>query len=1596
MAFSGLGVGAARRLLVGDYGSWLAGVSGNPAATVARSGGVVRYLGDYRALVHGRHGLEVVTSSVPLRVADGAGGKRPVDLRLVAGGGGFAPVRPLAGVSIARDSGGGVAVGGDGLRVVPEGANVPGGLMGGGQDVFFGGVGRDMDAVAAPVLGGAELFAILRSRLSPQEIRYRVTLPSGAVLRAEGGGAVVSRGGVALARIPAPVARDAEGSPVEVSMVVSGDELVLSVPHRGYSLDYPLIVDPSIININEKSEHWKSFKTFRSCGEEAQIFGKGPGLGSPLAIEAPTTEYPRPEIPFCKEEERNYQIANFMWIWEAATYFTGIEFYNVSLATSAKPENGEASRWELDACSRDITGYNGTPPPSTVVRTEIGCTSGGKNEVYVSLFVGQLTKLTPVTVSASLSVGGILLREAWVLPEEPEVYGTGNPGEPQRKDCLLGHPVNCATGNQVESQTDLRVGGRGLGLDMTRTYNSRMASKLTTHGPFGPGWAGPYSAHLATEKVVHGELPYEVATVYHDNGSTVRFERPSGEAAWSAAGPLVQASLVSEGTAYVYTLPNQTKLKFDNKGLLTSESDRNGNVTTLSHNGEGRLESVADPAGRALTFAYNAEGLVESAKDSMGHTVKYVYEGGNLASVTLPGESKPRWKYKYDKSHQLIGQTDGDGNTTTTEYDASRRVISQTDQMKRTRKWEYTGTAGLEETKTIITEPNGSSARERFNEQVLPMQIFREGFAGPNVSINYAYDLYFNLISASGPEERTTTYTYNAAGDRTSEKNPDGNEAKWTYNGTHDVLTATTPNGETTTIKRDSHGNAEAVSRPAPGGTTQTTSYQYEPNGDLKSMTDPLKHTWSYEYDKQGDRTAETDPEGDKRTVAYDEDSRETSTVSPAGNAKGAEASQYTTKIERDSQGRPTTITDPLGHTTKYTYDANGNLETVTDGNGRTTTYTYDGDNERTKTKEPNGTTTETGYDAMGHVTSQTDGNKHTTTYLLDYLGDVIESTDPLGRLKFYQYNALRELTQAVNGEEQVVSHAYDPAGLLKETTYPDEKAPAVKYEYDADGNRVKMTDGTGTTTYTYDLLDRPVQSTNGHGDKTGWEYDLAGQQTKLTYPNGNLITRAYDKAGRLQSVTDASKNTTTFVYDPNSNLTTVVFPKGTNEQDKTTYNNADQQTKITIAGNGVKALASLTYTRDNDGQIKATTTAGALNQEKLSHAYDTNNRLEKSGSTAYAYDSADNPTTLGANTSVYDAANELKTSGTNIYGYNQIGQRVTKTPKGGQTTTYAYDDNGNLTQAKGGTLNVTYAYNGDGLRVSQTKGKTTSYTTWDTHAGLPVSLGDEKNTYIYGPGDLPIEQIQLGKGAIFYLHHDQQGSTRLLTSSTGAVEGTSTYDAYGNTTATKGTVTTPLGYDAQYTDTDTGLIYLRARAYDPATAQFLSVDPLASVTGAPYAYGGDNPLNNGDRTGLSGGPFEGEVNLPCVWPCGPPPPGAREAVEEGIHSGEQALESLYNSITGDQSATNDEGEQVLQERQAADEACSLLEQDKTRKVHRELPSYPSPNWTHEDLEQIAEDLRKSLGERREELAREGEEGGHRNRVAEEERLLRQIERLLG
>jgi RHS repeat-associated protein len=68
---------------------------------------------------------------------------------------------------------------------------------------------------------------------------------------------------------------------------------------------------------------------------------------------------------------------------------------------------------------------------------------------------------------------------------------------------------------------------------------------------------------------------------------------------------------------------------------------------------------------------------------------------------------------------------------------------------------------------------------------------------------------------------------------------------------------------------------------------------------------------------------------------------------------------------------------------------------------------------------------------------------------------------------------------------------------------------------------------------------------------------------------------------------------------------------------------------------------------------------------------------------------------------------------------------------------------------------------------------------------------------------------------------------------------------------------------------------------------------------------------------------------------------------------------------------------------------------DASGKVHGDLPGFPPPNWTREQLGELAADLRVSILRRKDELIQLGEHGPHRARIGEEEQLLRQIEKAL-
>jgi RHS repeat-associated protein len=168
--------------------------------------------------------------------------------------------------------------------------------------------------------------------------------------------------------------------------------------------------------------------------------------------------------------------------------------------------------------------------------------------------------------------------------------------------------------------------------------------------------------------------------------------------------------------------------------------------------------------------------------------------------------------------------------------------------------------------------------------------------------------------------------------------------------------------------------------------------------------------------------------------------------------------------------------------------------------------------------------------------------------------------------------------------------------------------------------------------------------------------------------------------------------------------------------------------------------------------------------------------------------------------------------------------------------------------------------YGQDGLLAAEaaTQGSTTTHVGYDLlgMGGLPqrtAFYGGASLTmsYFYGVGsDRPLD-VLVG-GVSYFYHRDGLDSTTALTDAAGDTVSSYRYDAYGNLQAgSSDAVGNSLQFDAMASDPTSGLVYDRARMYDPTTGRFLTPDPI----GGGYAYAADNPVNNVDPSGMWASP---------------------------------------------------------------------------------------------------------------------------------------------
>ena len=263
-------------------------------------------------------------------------------------------------------------------------------------------------------------------------------------------------------------------------------------------------------------------------------------------------------------------------------------------------------------------------------------------------------------------------------------------------------------------------------------------------------------------------------------------------------------------------------------------------------------------------------------------------------------------------------------------------------------------------------------------------------------------------------------------------------------------------------------------------------------------------------------------------------------------------------------------------------------------------------------------------------------------------------------------------------------------------------------------------------------------------------------------------------------------------------------------------------------------------FTYDNRQNLtkKEKTEGGAA--ESTTYEYDKNNRLTeertlsggKERITSYGYDANGNLT--------YRVHSELESASdtTPGLGLSKDAEALVEM--------YAYDGLNRLTRAMKGGQTAEYTYDGNNLRQSKTVDGVTTTHIWDGQNMAAEKAGGETTVYIRG---LSLVTRKGADGGKSYYHFNTHGDTAALTDANGTITADYRYDAYGNP-LTEITDPNPFRYAGEYTDDETGFLYLRNRYYEPATGRFVTEDPVRDGLNW-YAYCAGNPIAFIDPWGL-------------------------------------------------------------------------------------------------------------------------------------------------
>ncbi|MDM5140240.1 DUF6531 domain-containing protein [Aeromonas bestiarum] len=1022
--------------------------------------------------------------------------------------------------------------------------------------------------------------------------------------------------------------------------------------------------------------------------------------------------------------------------------------------------------------------------------------------------------------------------------------------QPEAKTCKNNCPVSMVTGEELLALEDVHLPGM-LPFTFGRLYRT---SAVERSCGMGAGW----SHALAHRLERHGDT----LTWWDQESLAIELPMPS------VSRPMITNQL-SEAAVYLGDKPDEVIVAKAGSPFLHF----------TWHGKTGRLTAMSDLYGNRLTIRADEQGRPYWIENEGGLALRIVYQKAYLAAVELQHFDGINWqpeatlqRYYYDDAGHLVVAENGAGECERYCYRPDGVILERRLAGGAGFFWEWEG--------------EGKLAR-----------AIRHWSDVARFDVSYGWDDDKGEVTISNADGSQEVYQHDGNARLIRQQDPDGAVSEFVYNDKGQKVLARDALGGETRYHYDEAGLLEREI--APDGSQ--TAYHYW-DGRVRKVVQGERE-WRFERNEQGDVIARRDPLGRETRYSYNAQGKLSTVVQPDGSRielswnclgqlieeKGADGG--VTRWRYDERGRQIVRRDPRGAITRYEWNAADRLQVVHlpgggsrrfeynaygkvtaewDELGRETRYEYHpGLHLVSHRINPDGSELKYRYDNAKLFLSEIE-NEHGEQHRIHYFpnGLVARETGFDGRTTAYRYDLNGHLSEKVEFGKQetelVTRYERDPMGRLLKKTLPDGRE--IQFSYDQYGQLTQVDDGAWPLTFEYDAAGNLLAEHQGWASSY-FKHDAMGRLSHWQLPDGNKLAYHYlngelsgidlngaeltrhQMVGGLEIRRSQGALTQQYEYDEQGRLTALRLQRGKQVARERRY--------------GYDSAGNLLQVNDSE-------------QGEQHYRYDPLDRLlEVRGELTerFLHDPAGNllsQTQGGQFDGARTRGNRLLFSGDRHFEYDEFGRLAIELRGKGQSlvTRYHYDCQHQLVRAElpDGTT-ARYDYDAFGRRIRKTvcghkelSGEQVTEFLWQANNLIAESCCDGGyRSFVYQPGSFkPLVQLE-GEGQdieVFHYQLDHLGTPLALTRDNGATAWQVRYRAYGNVWREEiAEVATPLRFQGQYYDAETGLHYNRHRYYQPETGRFITPDPIGLAGGLNHYQYAPNPIGWVDPLGLMNKP---------------------------------------------------------------------------------------------------------------------------------------------